>query len=87
MTTTMLHQHDCQDDERIVAQATDLAISRALAAGKQIPTSGPPPKWLVTMIDEAITEVLSGPRCQMHQSDDPACTLNGGGDECSDTWL
>lgn len=54
----LLHQHNCQDDDQIVARATDLALQRAEAQGRVVPTSGPPPAWLVALIDQAIAEVL-----------------------------
>ena len=56
--TTMLHEHDCRDDDEIVRLATDLAIARAKAQGRTMPTSGRPPQWLVAMIDDCIAEVL-----------------------------
>ena len=56
----MLHEpHDCQDDDAIVAKATDIALVRAASEGKTVPTSGRPPAWLLRFIDEAIEEVLA----------------------------
>jgi hypothetical protein len=55
----LMHQHDCQDDDAIIAKATDIALARAASEGKKMPTSGRPPAWLLRFIDEAIEEVLA----------------------------